>query len=223
MKVFMNFNFLTEVESLILNNEDQFKILENLIQVCPMNVFVIDDVHLTNHKVFKLFIKKILNLLESSPIQENVLVLKLYVNTKNKSQINVLKIRKFIKKIISGFNTYGEESSRRKFVFELFEYTLIKSVTSRVHTETGNENIDRNSGCEIQLEYEKLFFYWFLTNKKIKFDLTTCFGILLKNKSLEKLKDKKIIQNIKEFLFSNMLNKYKRESKIVTNEELFNF
>lgn len=226
IKTFMSFNFLTEIEKVILNNEDQFKILENLIQVCPMNVFVIEEVNINNHRVFKIFLKKILNLLESSPIQENVLVVKLYINTKNhkaNSVLNISKIRKFIKKIIGGFNIYEEKSNRRKFILEVFEYTQIKNITSRVLTESENDNFDRNSSSEIQLEFNKLFFYWFLSNKKMKFDLTTCFGILLKNKSLEKLKDKTIIKNIKEFLFSNIQNKYAKESKIVTHGELFNF
>lgn len=220
VKLFMRFNFLCNSETLIINNEDQFKMLEMLIHICPVNIIVIDEMYLADHNVLEFFIKKIVNLLEKSSLERNVLVLKIYYNKSEKKnkELDIKMLRKMIKNIIYNFYFYEEFKNKRKFIIEFYQYTLINA-SNLVSTDNGTGQT--NSGQEINLKYEKLYYYWYLNNKKIKLDFKYIFGVLLRK--YQKLNNNRILSNIKDFVLSNFKNEYVEETSTINLDSLFNF
>lgn len=215
IKCFMNFNFLTEIESFILENEDQFKTLELIIQLCQINIITIYDFNFLNEKIFEIFLKKLTNLLDKSNFTENLLILKLFINTNKFSNFNVEKCKSILEYLINDIEIHNLSSNRRKLVIEIFEFFQINPNSNResYREEDPKEQIKQ----EISYDYTKVFTFWFLNNKSV-LNVKMYFNILISK--FKKLKEKKIFKNIKDFIYKNHNCKVSKDSRTIVEDEL---
>lgn len=235
VKLYLNINFITEIESFILANEEQFRLIDMLFQNCAIVNLSIDlyNINLFGNyfKHLEFFIKKILFLFEKSKLAESVLILRLITRQKYKSNINFEEfkfsgIKNQIKEFINECY-YNGKNNKRKLNIEYIELTPTQNFVSSSHTPRSSyssislEETIKKQCTECYLHHEKLFFYWFLpnkTNSKLK-DIQLCFGVLLNNDKFKKLKNEKILKNLKDMLFLNYYAKHSISNKQINIEE----
>jgi hypothetical protein len=221
IKAFMNLNLISEIESFVIINEDQIKTLELLVQSCPLNIIVFYDFFFTNNKILEFFLKKVANLLDKSNVTENVLILKLFINSNKLRDLNFFKIRKFLESVITDFEIYNFSNHKRKFILEFFEYTPLVHVLLSSRESRGEEEsiLTKN---EINYRYSKIVSYWFLGNRpssnvKLFFNLMLIIYPIVKN-----VKNRIILNSVKEYLFSNFICKVSHEYKVTNEDDLIN-
>lgn len=234
-RIYTSLNFSTEIENFILENEDQLKLIEYIVDVCPMNLIEIELTEWMDVKIFELFVKKIILFVDKSTIRENVFCLKIVLRNKNTDLFNSLKyklgtIQKYLKNIIKDLFKYNQIHNKRKFVIELFEISsdnqIETSITNRINN---NENkTDRKTKREMNKNYyeylfiyEKLLFTWFIprTHNKSE-EMKKNLSIIIYNENFIKLRNKRIIDNLLEFITPCYRMNYRHKTKKISKFEL---
>jgi hypothetical protein len=129
VRIYTSLNFSTGIENFILENEDQLKLFECIADVSKVNFIEISLEEWIDPAILKLFLKKIINYVDKSRIEVNLLSLKIVLLNKNLTTYegnlhkkNKLKIMlNFLKNILYDLNVYNQIHLKRKLCIELFE------------------------------------------------------------------------------------------------------
>ena len=206
IKLYLYFKFATEVESFIINNEEQLDLLETVTNTCPVNIVscnLIDYpiVHF-NYENLDMLFRKLITLLDQSKKEENVLIFNLLIHNKQKDTNlqDIIKSSLLIKNIVN-----NNSNNKRKFIFKLLEIN----------------NSDNN---KYDIVEEKLFLYWCLSGAggvKLR-DFNIYISILIKLEKFNKLNNRNIIKNLRDMLCTCFLSKYIKIVKQINKDDIIN-
>ncbi len=220
-------NFDTEVESLVINNEDQFKLIESVSENCECYICSINIDNTFNFDAFLGFLKKTIKLIDSSKKNETIAIFKLISKGRLpafKSHLKIEWIVSHLENIILKMTDNKGRNYKRKMIIELNEikFPMLQSGshTSRSYIRDEESNMQtsaimQNSQDPCDLRYERLYCYWYLENPK-----EVSVGLECLIKKYGKLNNPKILRCIRDYLFKNFVIDYKEEESEILQKDI---
>lgn len=160
-RIYTSLNFSARIENFIIENEDQLKLFECVANVSKINFIEISLEEWIDPAIFKLFLKKIINYVDKSRIEENLFSLKIVLLNKNPTTYegnlhkkNKLKIMlNFLKNILYDFNVYNQVHMKRKLCIEVFEIWKEKKESQNI-TKSPEKSIKRDKADSLNKSKE---------------------------------------------------------------------